>query len=126
MPSDGSHPAQTGLESSGRTNHHRWTGPCLGLACARVATLRVQTLQGSLKFFGAGEVLEGAADKEVQAKGLQGEKQDSAPWVARQEPSTAWVTPQGDPRPRWPSPSTWESSLANSRGPTRRDVRQTD
>ena len=51
VPSDGSLATQTGLESS-------WTGPCPGLACARVATLRVQMLQGAQEFFGAGEALD--------------------------------------------------------------------
>jgi len=74
----GSHAAQTGLESSGRTSHHRWTGPCPGLACARVATLRVQMLQGAQEFFGAGEALEGAADKEVQARCFK-ERNKAAP-----------------------------------------------
>lgn len=67
VPRDCSHAAQPGLESSGRTSHHRWTGPCPGLACARAATLRAQMLQGAQKFFGAGEGLGG--DKEVQARG---------------------------------------------------------
>lgn len=66
MPRDCSHAAQPGLEFSGKTSHHRWTGPCPGLACARAATLRAQMLQGAQKFFGAGEGLGGGIRKSRQ------------------------------------------------------------
>lgn len=99
MPSDGSHPAPDWARVQWQSKPSQVDRPMPRPGVCQEWLPSESRRSRGLKFFGAGEVLEGAADKEVQAKGAPRRETRQRPVGGETEPSTAWVTPQGDPVP---------------------------